>query len=79
MNQKQKVLSYLQNGNTLSVAQANARGIANVSEVVRSLREEGNAIYLNTRSNGKSFYRLGNPTKKMVAAAYAVAGAAAFN
>ncbi len=79
MNQKQKVLNYLRNGNTLSVAQANARGIANVGEVVRSLREEGNAIYLNQRANGKSFYRLGTPTKKMVAAAYAFAGAAAFN
>ena len=79
MNQKQRVLNYLQNGNNLTVAEANARGIANVGEVVRSLREEGNAIYLNKRANGKSFYRLGTPTKQMVAAAFALNGAAAFN
>jgi hypothetical protein len=79
MNQKQKVLNYLEAGNDLTVAHANRHGIANVGEVVRKLREEGNCIYLNKRANGNSFYRLGNPTKKMVATAFAVAGAAAFN
>ena len=79
MNQKQTVLNLLNKGNDLTAAKANAKGIANVHEIVRQLREEGNAVYLNKRANGESFYRLGNPTKKMVAAAYALEGAAAFN
>ena len=78
MNQKQKVLGYLNNGN-LTVAQAQSRGIGNVGEVVRQLREEGNPVYLNKRANGKSFYRLGTPTRSMVATAFAAVGAAAFN
>jgi hypothetical protein len=47
-------------------------GVRNPSAVVNELRNEGNAIYRNTRtlSNGEkiSFYRLGTPTKRMVAA-----------
>jgi hypothetical protein len=78
MNQKQKVMNYLNNG-PLTPAQATARGIGNVREVVRQLRQEGAPIYLNKRANGKSFYRLGNPTKTMIASAYSVGGATAFN
>lgn len=78
MNQKQTVLNYLSNGNELTVARAKNAGIGNVHEVVRQLREEGNAIYLNSRGN-TAFYRLGTPSKKMVAAAYRRLGAAVFN
>jgi len=52
--------------------------------IVRSLREDGYAIYLNEGtldSRGRqrqSRYRLGTPSRKMVAAAYATQGAAAF-
>jgi hypothetical protein len=47
-------------------------GIKNPSAVINELRSEGHAIYRNTRtlSTGEkvSFYRLGTPTKRMVAA-----------
>ena len=46
-------------------------GVANPSATINDLRNEGHAIYLNTRVvNGEkvSFYRLGQPTKRMVAA-----------
>jgi len=50
-------------------------GVANPSATINELRNDGNAIYLNTRinSNGDkvSFYRLGAPTKRMVAAGIA--------
>ena len=50
-------------------------GVANPSATINELRNDGNAIYLNTRinSNGDkvSFYRLGSPTKRMVAAGIA--------
>jgi hypothetical protein len=75
MSAKQKVLNYLsktQGYNTLTVNRMQSIfGIANPSATINELRKEGNAIYLNTRVvNGEkvSFYRLGTPTKRMVAA-----------
>ena len=50
-------------------------GVANPSATVNELRNEGHAIYLNSRinTNGEkvSFYRLGTPTKRIVAAGIA--------
>ena len=50
-------------------------GVANPSATINELRNEGNAIYLNSRINANgdkvSFYRLGSPTKRMVAAGIA--------
>lgn len=79
MSQKTRVLNFLEAGNTLTEDTAIANGIKNVREVVRTLREEGNAIYYNTRASGNSFYRLGAPSKRMVATAYKALGAHAFN
>lgn len=77
-SQKEIVLNYLQNGNTLSAAQAaNSFRIGNVREVIRRLRVEGFVIYTN-RKNGKNVYRLGNPRKYVIANAYARYGANAF-
>ena len=72
---KAKVLAYLSKDsdyNTLTVAKMQSVfGIANPSATINELRNEGNAIYLNTRINASgekvSFYRLGKPTKRMVA------------
>lgn len=76
MSAKQKVLSYLSKDsayNTLTAAKMQSVfGIKNPSAVINELRGEGHAIYLNTRTNSNgekvSFYRLGTPTKRMVAA-----------
>lgn len=76
MSAKQKMLAYLSKTdgyNTLTVNQARARfGVQNVAARINELREEGHAIYLNTRTkeDGEkvSFYRLGTPTKRQVAA-----------
>ena len=76
---KEKILAYLSkdNGyNTLTVAQAQSRfGITNVAARVEELRAEGHAIYTNskTRADGRriSFYRLGTPSRKVVAAGVA--------
>jgi hypothetical protein len=47
-------------------------GVANPSATINELRKEGHAIYLNSRINANgdkvSFYRLGTPTKRVVAA-----------
>jgi hypothetical protein len=76
---KAKVLAYLSKDsdyNTLTVAKMQSVfGIANPSATINELRNEGHAIYLNTRINANgdkvSFYRLGQPTKRLVAAGIA--------
>lgn len=72
---KAKVLAYLSKDseyNTLTATKMQSVfGVANPSATINELRNEGHAIYLNTRinSNGDkvAFYRLGSPTKRMVA------------
>jgi biotin operon repressor len=79
MSAKQKILNYLSKNssyNTLTTSQARARfGITNVSARINELREEGYAIYTNTKTleDGRkiSFYRMGTPSKKVVAAGIA--------
>jgi len=75
MSAKTKILNYLSKDsayNTLTAAKMQAMfGVANPSAMVDTLRKEGHAIYLNSRIvNGEkvSFYRLGTPTKRMIAA-----------
>lgn len=75
MSAKSKVLSYLSKTDGYNTLTANKMqsifGVANPSATINELRNEGHAIYLNSRVvNGEkvSFYRLGTPTKRMVAA-----------
>ena len=84
MTKTDSVLAALQNGEELTAAQIKARfAVGNPHEVIRSLRESGHAIYLNARTNSKGEvtqkYRLGTPSRAMVAAAYAVLGTTAFS
>lgn len=83
MTKTNQVLSALQNGEQLTAKQIAARySVGNPHEVIRSLREKGYAIYLNEHTNSKGEvsqkYRLGSPSRKMVAAAYAAVGNALF-
>jgi hypothetical protein len=75
MSVKSKILAFLskEDGyNTLTAQKMQSVfGVANPSATINDLRNEGYAIYLNSRVvNGEkvSFYRLGSPTKRMVAA-----------
>ena len=65
----------------LTTAQITARyGVTNVSATVSDLRMEGFAIYANpttdTKGRTKTFYRLGTPSREVVAAGYAALAAA---
>ena len=79
MTTKSKVLAYLSKEGSYNTLTANKMqsvfGVANPSATINELRNEGNAIYLNTRYNTSgekvAFYRLGTPTKRMVAAGIA--------
>jgi len=86
MSAKEKILKFLSKDgpyNTLTAAQARARfGIINVGARIEELRAEGHCIYTNkkTLADGRriTYYKLGKPTKEMVAMAHAVLGAEAF-
>lgn len=80
MSTKARVLEALSTGEQLTAKQISARfGVKNPYEVVRSLRADGFSIYANERTNSKgqtkSFYRMGTPTRAVVAAGYAALGA----
>jgi hypothetical protein len=78
LSAKQKMLNTLSRNegfNTFTVASARNRfGVTNVSARIHELREEGYPIYTNrkTLADGRkiSFYRLGSPSKDVVAAGY---------
>ena len=78
-SQKQTVLAALKSGKSLTTSQlTNSYKVTSASEVIRQLRSEGYAIYTNTDSNGKTSYRLGTPSRSMIAAAYNMGGSALF-
>jgi predicted transcriptional regulator len=79
MSATTSLITYLQSGKKVTAKQITARfGLANPHEAVRQLRMKGYAVYAN---NGKLWngeptvrYQLGKPSRKMVAAAYALMG-----
>jgi hypothetical protein len=79
--QKDVVLKALKSGRQFTAGQLSGltRGSAESAEkAIAALRGEGYAIYTNTTKNGKAAYRLGTPSRAMVAAAYRAAGARVF-
>jgi predicted ArsR family transcriptional regulator len=53
--------------------------VPSVRARISELRRSGYAVYANTRAkDNKTFYRLGKPSREMVAQAYATFGSAAF-
>jgi predicted transcriptional regulator len=83
MSATTSLINYLQSGKTVTAKQITARfGLANPHEAVRQLRMKGFTVYANSGKlwNGEPTvrYTLGKPSRKMIAAAYAVLGASAF-
>lgn len=79
MSKTNMVLKAFQNGEELTAMQIMARyGVANPHDVVYNLRSQGYAIYLNERKNARGQitqkYRLGNPSRKVIAAGIAALG-----
>ena len=75
MSKVDNVLAALRNGEELTSAQIEARfGVGNARAVVSSLRMKGFAVYGNPRTNSKgetkTFYRLGTPSRAVIAAGY---------
>ena len=75
MSNKARVLEAFQKGEQLTAAQIKARfGVKNPTATVSDLRYDGYAIYANqhtdTKGRVKTFYRLGTPSRAVVAAGY---------
>jgi len=73
--QTQRVLEAFENGYELTAKQIGARfGVASPTKVVSLLRHSGYPIYLNKRVDTKgrvtSKYRLGSPSRNVIAAGY---------
>jgi len=71
-----RVIAALENGTELTERQISARfGVANARALISSLRMQGYSVYCNQRTNGSgettSKYRLGTPSRAVVAAGYA--------
>lgn len=83
MSKQAKLLNYLQTGAEVTARQISGSfGLKNPHGTIHSLREQGYCIYSNKAvlADGTETvkYRLGKPTRKMVAIANAVLGASAF-
>lgn len=70
-----RVLTALQEGQELTTKQIASRfSVGNPGSVIASLRNSGFAVHLNTRTDTKGRttrkYRLGTPTRSVVAAGY---------
>lgn len=83
MSKHSKLLNHLQAGHELTAKQITGTfGLKNAGRAVHYLRGQGHCIYANrvTLSDGSEStkYRIGKPSKRMVAIANAVLGAQAF-
>lgn len=78
MSQNERLVRYLVGGRSISPSEARSRfGIRNLRARVNDLRTQGFCIYTNRNSN-RTTYRLGTPSRDMVAVAYQVAGSRLF-
>jgi hypothetical protein len=83
MSKQAKLLTYLESGAQVTAKQiAGSFGLKNPSRAIHALRQQGNCVYANATklSDGTQTtkYRIGMPSKRMVAIANAVVGASAF-
>jgi len=82
MTKTNRILEAFQNGEELTAKQIQHRfGIVSARGAVQNLRAGGYAIYLNKRTDTKGRvklkYRLGTPTRAIIAAGIAALGAEA--
>ena len=69
LTKKQKVLNLLSKGNAVTwSAMRNKFDLTSPRAMVDQLRTEGHMVYINQTSSGGTSYRLGTPTKAIIAA-----------
>ena len=71
MTKQELLLAALQTGATPTAAQITEQfGLRNPTAAVSTLRFSGYAVYANQRANAATTYRLGRPSRAVVAAGY---------
>lgn len=70
-----KLFNAMYNGEAVSASEATKRfGIKNISAEVSRIRQNGYAVYRNTRKAGNGVvvteYQIGKPSRKLIAAGY---------
>ena len=70
-----KLFNAMYNGEAVSASEATKRfGIKNISAEVSRIRQNGYAVYANTRKAGNGVvvteYQIGKPSRKLIAAGY---------
>ena len=69
-----RVFSRLQSGESLTESQARKLGVGNLRAEVSRIRQNGFAVYANSRTAGNGVrvteYRMGRPSRRIVAAGY---------
>lgn len=79
MSQNERLVSYLQSGQTINAAQARGLfGVKNLRARINDLRNTGVCVYTTRTDSGSYAYRLGSPSREMVAMAYAAVGGSLF-
>jgi hypothetical protein len=80
MTQAEKLIKFLNEGNTITSRQAESRfKIRNLRALIHELRSRGYSIYATRdRTTGTNTYRIGRPSRKMVALAYQIQGSELF-
>lgn len=82
MSKQNLLLKHLQAGKSFTAKQIAASfGIAHPASTIRNLREQGYCVYSNeavVAGSKVAKYRIGKPTRKMVALANSMLGANAF-
>jgi hypothetical protein len=79
MTQHEKLIGFFNSGKEITHKQAAGLfGVTNLSARVSELRSRGYSIYTNKTKNGKTAFRMGTPSRRMVAMAYALGGTQVF-
>ena len=69
LTKKQKVLNLLSKGETVTWSSLRSRfDLTSPRAMIDQLRTEGHMVYINTTSTGGTTYRIGKPTKSIIAA-----------
>jgi Helix-turn-helix domain len=80
MTKTERLISYLNSGRRITAADARRIfGMNNLSARINELRTAGFCVYTNRPANGTTNYRIGQPTKAIVSAAYRTRGSKLFN
>jgi hypothetical protein len=84
MSKQAKLLNYLQSGAEVTARQIHGSfGLSNPHDAIYQLRNQGHCIYSNkaTLADGTETtkYRIGKPSKRMVAIANRIAGSSIFS